>query len=278
MKFFREPLVHFLFLGGLIFAAYYTVQGTDSGEKLVVTAVQQQNLYLAFERTWNRTPTAEEQQGLVNDFIRQELAVREALAMGLEEDDIIVRRRLRQKFDMLAQDTAEVLPPDDTALTQWIAEHPDYYRIPARYSLWQIYFNVPERGDAARQEASEWLLKLQADAAAADPAAVGDRIMLEPRYNRVSERDLDAIFGDGFAASVNELPLRSWVGPVESGFGLHLVYLAERTAGRMPDFAEVRAQAERDWFTSQRLAATDALYERLRARYEIVIEPPETQP
>ena len=270
----REPLLHFVILGALIFGAYGWIKGPAGQDRneIVVTLRQQENLAMTFSRTWQRPPTQFELNGLISDFIRQEIAYRESQAMQLDRDDIVIRRRLRQKLEMLTEDVATLSPPTEQQLQVYLEEHAEDFRVPAMLNFRHVYFNIDDDPDQAMREAQRLLARLQEDADSVDIDAAGDQSLLPLDLREVRETELDSLFGRGFAESVRGIPVGSWGGPIRSGFGLHLVYIDKRTDGRMPQLDEVNGLVVREWLAKKRRVTIDALYERLAENYEITIE------
>jgi hypothetical protein len=274
-----EPLIHFLLLGALIFIAYNALapaEGRDDDARIVVSQGQQEHLVTAFSRTWQRPPTPEEFNGLVDDWIREEIAYREGLAMGLDTGDLIIRRRLRQKLELLAEDVISLDEPSDEVLQAYLDENTDDYRLEPRYSLRQIYFSADYRGANMEADALEVLEQLRSgavDAEGTDWTRLGDRIALPPEARDTRVSALAARFGDVFAEGLAGLPTGEWQGPVQSGFGLHLVYLEDVNEGRALNLDEARDAVLRDYEAQRLRASVAALYDRLRERYEIVVEP-----
>ena len=276
MKLLREPLVHFLLLGAGLFLLFSIVG--DSGEsrtdRIFVSAGRVEQLIVGWTRTWQRPPTDEELEGLIEDHIREEVYYREALAMGLDRDDTIVRRRLRQKLEFVTDDLVAAVDPTEEQLEGYLDEHADLFRVPTRVSLQQIYFNRDRRGEQAVRDAESLLARLDGAGSDVDTTAFGDALMLPGSYELISEAEVARHFGNRFAAVVTELPVGRWSGPVESGYGLHLVLIRERQPGSHPALAEVREAVDREWRTARRKEVTDAFYLRLRERYEVSIERP----
>lgn len=274
MRLLREPLVHFVALGALIFLLYAWLEGpTRSVDTIVVTAATQDNLAAAFDRAWQRPPTAAELDALIAEHVREELAYREAQRMGLDRDDIVVRRRMRQKVELLADEIVAQQPPDDATLQDWYAARSADYRRPAVLSFRQIYFSADADPAAAEAAATGLLVRLRADAGAVDPALAGDPSLLPPVSSNITEEEVAARFGREFADALVALPPGEWHGPVRSGIGLHLVRVDTRFDGRVPALEDVRPAVERDWFVEARRAALDAHYERLRRQYDVIVEP-----
>ena len=270
----KEPLLHFLVLGALVFALYGFI-GPDapSDDEIVVTRGQQEHLVTAFTRTWQRPPTQIEFTNIVDDWINEEIAYREGLSMGLDTDDTIIRRRLRQKLEILAEDIIAMAEPSEEVLQQYLDENRAAYTQQPVYTLRQIYFNVDERGATAEQDAEQALLLLQTDSALTNPETLGDRISLPHRNVRKREYELAGTFGREFADALADIEPGKWQGPVLSGFGLHLVLIEEFTPGRPLTLDEARRDVRRDWDNEQRILAIDRLYEELRATYTITVEP-----
>lgn len=270
----KEPLFHFLLLGGLIFALYGSMSEQGSAEnEIFISRGQQENLLNTFARTWQRPPTPQEFQGLLKDYIRQEIAYREAREIGLDQEDIVIRRRLRQKMEMLAEDVAALVPPTDEQLQAYLQEQPERFRLESRFSFRHIYFSVDRRGDAAWSDAETVLGQIAAaeDHNLAD--SMGDPIPLPPIMVDASAGDIDRVFGNGFAALLEEGSVGSWFGPVRSGFGAHLVLVDARQDSRMPALEEVREAVQREWMSQRREQSVDGLYDKLAENYVIEIEP-----
>ncbi|NNJ65193.1 MAG: peptidyl-prolyl cis-trans isomerase [Xanthomonadales bacterium] len=272
-KWLREPLLHFLVLGALIFFAYGRMAADRPGtDEIFISKGQQENLLNTFARTWQRPPTPEEFQGLLKDYIRQEIAYRESREMGLEQDDIVIRRRLRQKLELLAEDVASMVPPSDEQLQEYLDENPDDFLVEPRLTLRHVYFSRDRRGEEAEQDALTLLQRISADGPEGDFEAFGDPLPLPPTVRNLSEGEVARLFGTVFTDGLQGIEPGRWSGPVESGFGLHLVFIEDRVAGRAPALDEVRDAVQREWLSQRRREAVDGLYERLARNYAIEIE------
>ena len=273
-KWLREPLFHFIVLGALIFAVYGQMAGKGSSKKeIFISQGQQENLANTFFRTWQRPPSAEEFKGLLDDYVRQEIAYRESQNMGLDKDDIIVRRRMRQKLELLAEDVASLAVPSDEQLEAFLTEHVEDYELEPVISLRQVYFSPDRRGQAAEADALAALEQLQGAAFEVDPEELGDPLPLPYALDGLRQGEIGRRFGEQFVEGLQDLETGQWSGPIQSGFGLHLVFLDERIDGRTPSLDEVRAAVQRDWFNQRRRESVDGLYERLAENYTIEIEP-----
>jgi hypothetical protein len=275
-KLLREPLVHFLLLGAGLFALAELVGGTAAvrPERVSVSTARIEELAQGFERTWSRPPTQAELAGLVEDYVREEVFYREALALGLDRDDVIIRRRLRQKMEFLSDDLAAEPTPGDAELAAYLAEHADEFRVEPRLTFRHVYLSRDRRGERVRADAEEVLARLRKGEGGEDAPAFGDPLPLASRYDDLPAGDVAKLLGAGFAQGVLELEPGGWQGPVESAYGLHLVRVESRAPGRVPELAEVRPAVEREWLAQWRRAAREASWQELRARYEVEIEPP----
>ena len=276
MKLLREPLVHFLLLGAGLFLLFGMVGGSEDAptDRIVISNGRIEQLTEIFMRTWQRPPTEEELTGLIENHIREEVYYREALAMGLDRDDTIVRRRLRQKLEFLTDDLLADAEPTPEELEAYLDEHADAFRRPTRVSFQQIYLDPDRRGEQAVADAESLLARLDGTGSEVDPTGLGDALLLPGDFTEVAETEVAHRFGRDFAAALTELPVGRWSGPVESGFGLHLVLIRQREPGSLPSLAEVRDSVEREWRNARREEATEAFYARLRERYDISIELP----
>ena len=278
-KLIREPLFHFLLLGAVIFfiAGRSRSIGISSGEKIVVTQSQIESIVVGFSRTWMRPPTQEEMQGLVDDYVREEVLYREAKAMGLDQDDIIVRRRMRQKFEFLNEDlAAKRRPPSEEELEAYLRQYADKYREEPRFTFEHIFFNREKHGKSAEPDAKAVLARLTGKhSAAIDVEKLGDAFLLPFRFEKISAGETERLFGGNVAKQVATVEPGIWTGPLESSYGLHLVRVDEHLQGAAPPLAKVREAVLRDLLNERRKQELDAQYVKLRARYTIVVEPPQ---
>lgn len=271
----REPLLHFLLLGATLFAVFSFLRpdGAANQEQIVVSAGKIEHLAALFARTWQRPATREEIDGLINDFIREEAAYREGLALGLDRDDTILRRRIRQKLDFIAQDLVSQVEPTDADLSAYLAAHPDKFRTEPRLSFRQVYVNPESRRDGFDADVRDLMMALNADATI-DASGLGDRIQLEPSYADVSPRDIANLFGTQFAAAIVALEPGTWQGPIPSGYGIHLVIVDERRDGRVPELDAKRDAVRREWENARRREMIEQFYRKLLENYEIIVERP----
>ena len=277
-KLIREPLIHFLLLGAVIFfiAGRSRSIGVSSGDKIVVTQSHIESIVVGFSRTWMRPPTQEEMQGLVDDYVREEVLYREAKAWGLDQDDIIIRRRMRQKFEFLSEDrAARSGPPSEQELEAYLRQHADKYREEPHFTFEHIFFNREKRGKSAEADAKAVLARLTGkNGAVIDLEKLGDAFLLPFRFEKVSTGETARLFGENFGKQLLAVETGNWAGPLESNYGLHLVRIDEREPETTPPLANVRKAVLRDLLNERRKQELDAQYAKLRARYTIVVEPP----
>ena len=272
----REPLVHFLALGLLLFAVSHWRGGAGSN-RIVITPGQIDSMVATFMRTWQRPPTEEELKGLVDNYVRDELATREGLSLGLDRDDVVIRRRLRQKLEFLVEDSPDAAPITDAELQAWLTQHPDQYRVEPEVAFRQVYVSPDRRGDATERDAKMLLAKLSAGGEDV-PTNVGDSSLLPRDVERSPRSSIARQFGEEFADELLEIEPGRWAGPVRSGYGLHLVWVHARDKGRMPALDEVRPQVERDLTQARRRERIDKTYEEMLSRYTVIVEPRPTTP
>jgi peptidyl-prolyl cis-trans isomerase C len=263
-RFAREPLVHFLVAGALVFSIWGG--GGDSADRsIIVTEAQVRALTEQWEQQWHRQPTPAEVDGLIRDLIKDEVYYREAIRLGLDQDDIIIRRRMRSKMEFLVAAQTENEVPSEAELQRWLDTHRrDYANSPA-LSFDQIYIgNDADRARAALAQLDK----------GADPATLALPLSVPPTLDATSAVEIDRQFGDGFANTIAALPPGRWAGPVASGFGQHLVRLRKQAPGTVPPLASVRQAVENDWREANRVRRENAAYQALLDGYTIRIAKP----
>ena len=274
-RLFREPLLHFLLLGAAFFLVYrVTRRGAGEGSRIVVTSGEIEHLAANFTQTWQRPPTPAEVAGLVRDRVREEVYCREAIALGLDKDDPVIRRRLFQKMEFVTTDAASRAEPTDAELEVFLRRHPEAFRLEPRFTFRQVYLDP--RIHAA--DAPRVLARLSRIGDRDEAAALGDSTLLDAAYSGMPASEVAKTFGDAFAAKLAEATPGRWEGPIESGYGIHLVYVRERTASRLPALTEVRDAVRREWDTAQRAEADENHYRALLERYTVTIEEPPPEP
>lgn len=278
-KLWREPFVHFFILGVFLFgldAMLRDQSDTASRGEIVVSAGRIENLAAVFEKTWKRPPTAMELRGLVDTYIRDEALFREGVLMGVDQDDNVIRRRVRQKVDFLVDDLASPTEPEDAELQSWLDEHTETYLVPATYTFSHVFVNPEKHGDSLESEANRLLAELRSLGANVDLNELGDATLLEPTFVDYRADMVAGSFGDRFTSQLEDAPIGEWSGPYGSSFGAHLVYMAAMTPARVPKLEEVRNAVERDWRRVQREAAVVEFHQETVDKYDVTVEWPLT--
>ena len=264
----REPLLHFLLIGALLFAVTALRQKQSEHAEIRITAGEVAQLAAFWETQAQRKPTAEELRGAIEERIDEEVLAREAVRLGLDRDDVIVRRRLAQKMAFVSDDLAVVAEPSEDELREYFDAHRDTYTTPDLYALRHVYFN-PDSHKTLDADAQRALQKLTRGANADD---VGDPFMLPRELADVSREDIVRDFGSSFADAVTGSTPGSWSGPVRSPFGVHLVKLESHTPSSEARFEDVRDQVREAYLAQKQREANAALRTKLRQQYKIVVE------
>ena len=277
MKWYREPLVHFLGIGALLFGLFALVNeeaGSVAPNRIEITVSNVERLREVWSKQWNRQPTETELKGLIESHLREEVLYREGLALGLDKNDTIIRRRLAQKMEFLFEDLADQVKPSEGELERYFDRNREQYRLPARFSFTHVYFSVDRRGISAEQDARHLLARLQTSDAVQLPVSDrGDPFMLQYDFIKNTEQEVAKLFGRRFVEQLLEVPEGPWQGPIESGYGLHLVLIHERIESRLPEMDEVRNRVRLDFLHERRRLTNKKIYEQLKGRYEIVVAP-----
>ena len=276
-KLIKEPLLHFLCIGALVFILFSVVNQEENpvgGSRVVITTADIARLSNAWSKKMKRPPTRVELQGLIEAHIKEEVYYREALALGLDKNDTILRRRLMQKMEFLTNDLADLNQPDETDLSRYFSENQDKYKLPARISFVHIYFSIDKRGANAVEDSKRLLSMLDERSA----PGRGDRFIMGNDFVRETLSGVTRIFGSSFTKQLFTLETNTWQGPVRSTYGFHLVWINEKIAPRIPELATVVDKVSMDWMFEQRQKANKEVYERFKERYEIVVEDVAEQP
>ncbi|MGI9537281.1 MAG: peptidyl-prolyl cis-trans isomerase [Desulfocapsaceae bacterium] len=273
-KFLSEPLIHFLIIGVLLFLGFSFFQKEDqSMDATIVITDNDINLLMAdFERTWQRPPREKELQGLLEEKIREEIAYREGLALGLDRDDPYIRRRLRMKLELMLEDISAQGEVTDEQLEGFLAENRPSFRQEPRLRFSQIYLNPDTRAGTLESDAKDLLIRLRQMGDDLNLEQFGDSIMLPTTFPLASESVINRQFGSDFTEQLGRLEVGTWQGPVPSGYGIHLVLVEERSEGRDPELAEIRPQVEREYELKQRQELKEKIYSNLREKYTVEIE------
>jgi len=273
----RSPLLHFLLIGAALFMFYDLVsppRPAAPGSRIELTEDDLRQIDIAWMAKWQRPPTPAERRDLIDSKVREEVLYREALAMGLDQDDVIIRRRLGQKLEFLIEDVSTIRDPSQAELESWYKRNAAQFSLPGRATFCHIYFSPDVRGQRAAVDAARALAALKAGTScnSLGDTALGDRFPDQNYYAERSPEEVANSFGTQFSQSLFRLKPGSWQGPVESGFGWHLVLIDTLTPARIPEFGEVdRAKIASAWLDSQREESKRKAFEAMRAKYEVVL-------
>jgi parvulin-like peptidyl-prolyl isomerase len=280
----REPLVHFLLIGAVLFAVDHYVQpargAAPSSKQIQLSLEELAQLAVIFQSQWRREPTPEEFNRLVENRVQEEILYREALAMELDKDDTIVKRRMAQKLQFLSEDTAAAREPKTAELKSWYGQNSAKFAEPNRVSFRHIYFSPDRRANRARDDAAKALGQLASEPRDAKLAASSaDPFMFQDYYRERAPDQLAKEFGPRFALAVAKLAPGAWQGPIESGYGWHLVFVDTVIPGRVPDFEEIEGEVKSAWLNEQKEKAWEQAYKELRAKYTVLLPaPPDSAP
>lgn len=261
-KFLKSPLLHFFAIGGLVFLLFAFVNDDPPAarpDQIVATPEQAKRLVEQFAATWNRQPTRDEVEGLLQNWALEEAFVREALSLGLDRGDAVIRQRLNLKMGFIAESGAAAMAPDDAELQQYMEANSDRFTRPARMGFQQILLE-----DESRIEKLSAALK-----DGADPSTLGKGSLLPGAVPMTPAPAIDRMFGTGFHSSLARFPKGSWEGPVKSGYGLHLVRVTDRTDAVMPPLADIRERVEVEWRSARAKEMKEAFGQALLDRYAV---------
>ena len=266
----REPLLHFLLAGLLVFVAFGFIGGQErEAQEITVSRQQVEQLAATFAKTWQRPATGQEMKALIDDHVKEEIYVREALRLGLDQDDTVIRRRLRQKMEFMEQAEAAALAPAPGELEAYFENNKAVFEREPKLALQQVYIDPRKHPAAAEATALDVLRQLRANAG---PPELGDATMLPPALDLSPPSTIAAIFGPAFAEEVVTLTPGEWSGPVKSEFGLHLVRITERENGSLPTLDEVREAVMGKWREAKQAEMTQRRFEDLLKSYNVKVD------
>lgn len=271
-KYLKDPLLVFLLLGGALFLLFQLVDKNSEQDntEIVVSAGQILALQSNFKKIRQRLPSKMELDTIINLYVREEILYREALTLGLDKNDTIIKRRLSQKIEFLSEDLANLDEPEAKELETYFATHSEKYRQSSRIDFRQVFFDISKRGKQAHSDAKAILTKLQIEDA--DITELGDGMMIPQHFRNETEIDIERALGSEFADALRKLPKGNWTGPIVSGFGLHLVRIDNWVEGKLPELEQVKKLVMRDWASEKRKHVNAEFYQGLRKKYVVTIE------
>lgn len=267
-----EPILHFLLIGAALFGAYrWLAPAGSAGHRIVITKGVVDDLVTQHVAAKGREPSGSELAGLIESYVRDEILYREGLILGLDRDDIVVKRRVRQKIEVMAEEEASTAAPTDADLEAYLAEHQDRFIQPAVLTFEQIFVGHESAGPDVQMAVARVRDAVQRGV---DIDALGESTLLPQRLTEVPSDLVARDFGPAFAEALERLPMDKWTGPIEGSYGSHLARVTARTPSWVPTLDDVRAEVVREWENDRRRRARDDVYEKMRGQYEVEIEKP----
>ncbi|GJL84140.1 MAG: hypothetical protein DHS20C01_37740 [marine bacterium B5-7] len=276
MRWGREPLLHFLLIGVALFVGYHMLQpettGRDVSDRIVLTENDLRQLKATWLAQGRPSPTPEDMRRLIGNKVREEIFYREALALGLDKEDIIVKRRLAQKMEFLVEDLAALRDPTTEELRSWFEKNPERFTPAPRVSFHHLYFSPDRRGAGVKDEAESVREQLNGRPSNTPVLATpADSFMFKDSYDDRTPEQVAAVFGTTFAETLFLLTPGSWEGPIESGLGWHIVWVESITPGRAPAFEEIEPDIKAQWTEEQRIESSRRTFDAMKARYEVIL-------
>lgn len=275
-KLFKSPLVYFFVIGFVVFGLHSFLNRTKQDDKdpftVEVTSADIEWIRSSWEARMKRQPTQQELQGLISRFIRDEILHREALAMDLDDRDLVIQRRLVQKLTFVFEDLAESVEPTDEELKKYMQEKQDNYRIPEMITFTHVYFNPDKRKDVVKDVETVLSRLKSAETPPEEADSLGDVIMIDSTFRKRSPDEVARTFGDQFAEQLFSAGQMGWQGPIVSTFGLHLVYIKERIASEMPEFETIREDVKNDLMYDRKKQVVESAYNAAKSKYTILVE------
>jgi hypothetical protein len=265
-----EPMLHFLVMGIALFGAYRWMSPRDSGgRRIVITQGVVDDLVTQYVAARGREPSSTELNHLIESYVHDEVLYREGVKLGLERDDIVVKRRVRQKIEMIAEEDASTRAPSDADLSAYLNANPARFAQPAILTFEQVFIGESRSGPAVVP-----VVAVTRDALrkGANPEALGKPTLLPHWMTRIPADLVARDFGVSFAGALEHVPLGDWVGPIDSSFGAHYVRVSARTPAAAPQLAAVRDQVVREWENDRRQRARNDAYAKMRGEYHVSIE------
>lgn len=277
MEFKNSPIIHIFLFGLLIAVVWLIIAGppssSEASKQVVISDSDIEQLVIGFMRQWQREPSPAELRGLLESHIREEVLYREALARGYDKDDVVVRRAMLQKMEFLGQSQADNIKPSDSEIESYFAFRREKYRVPASLSFVHVFFSTDKRGEKVVDDAREVLAKLSGRGPDQDIAArYGDSFLLRYNYVDQSEREIQSEFGMEFAKEIMQLKPDYWQGPIQSGYGYHLVYVYDFDESYIPDWQAIRSSIEQDMIFEAQKSARELFYTEILRNYQIVFQ------
>ncbi|MHC4552838.1 MAG: peptidyl-prolyl cis-trans isomerase [Planctomycetota bacterium] len=276
-KLFKEPLVYYFVLGLVVFGLHSFLNSESRGQEdtaltVEVTSADIEWIRSAWQARMKRQPTQQELEGLIDSFIRDQILYREAMAMDLDERDLVIQKRLVQKLTYVFEDIAETVEPTEEELQKYMQQNREKYRVPGTVTFTQVYFNPQKRDNPARDAAAVLAQLRSTDGSLEDAFSQSDTIMIETAFDKKYAEDVARVFGHTFAGELFSIEDKGWQGPIQSSYGLHLVYISDRVESSLPAFDVVREDVKDDFVYNHKNNVVDGAYNAVKSRYTILVE------
>jgi len=274
-KVIKEPLLHFAVLGVVIYMLSIAFSdNSESSEKINVSAGKVEQLAVLYTKTWQRKPTQEQLLDTVNAYVLEQAAYLEGASLGLDENDIVITRRVRQKVDFIAEEHVKRPEITDELLTRYLQNNPDKFNRQTQLTFKQVFFDPKNNGDVVIAQARELLVTLN-EAPEQNIEKLGDRYLFKPHYQMNTLDDISRTLGREFSEELTSLASGKWQGPISSSYGTHLVFIEDRKVGELPELAHIKPMVIREWENEQRNKSVKQYYDELLTRYPAEISWPE---
>ncbi|WP_306914371.1 peptidylprolyl isomerase [Rhizobium mesoamericanum] len=271
-----EPLLHFIVVGVVLFGAYRLLtpapEGAADQQKINLTKDDVRQLAVTWLAQGRPAPTPDEMRSLMDQKVTEEILFREAVSLGLDRDDEIIKRRLAQKMDFLAADLAKLDEPDNAKLKEWYSKHSDRFALAPHLSFRHLYFSFDKHGDATRDAAVAAIPTISGKPAGSpEVASIADPFMFRNYYGDATPEQMAKEFGPDFAQALFTLKPGSWQGPVQSGYGWHLIWVDSIESGRVPAFEEVAPAVKSAWLDERYEEVKSNALKEMRSRYIVTL-------
>jgi len=266
---FKSPLLHFLVLGLLLFVAFAWLnpESTERNERITISKGQIKNMSERYVKKWKRTPTAQELKSIIDDYVMTEMYYREGLKLGLDKNDPIIKKRIRQKTEMIVKDVISLLDIDDKTLQKYLDTHSDKFTTDAVYTFDQIYINPAKHSLGLNTYLLE--VKKQLDETG---SATTDSLMLPGQYKDSTSSRINRELGKNFSKALDSIKLDEWSEPLQGALGVHFVKLIKRSPVKLPNLEEVRDEVLREYLSEKRKEILAVQRKQMSRNYEIVID------
>lgn len=270
----KEPLLHFLLIGLLLYGITVFIKSkTDASYKIVIDEATVNKLVTRFALQTGAAPDRQQLESLINTEIREEIQYREAMHLGLDKDDEIIRRRLSQKIEFLQSDLSVIPEPAEEDLKNFYQQHPELFRDSTTVSFTHIYLNGDQQAPQQIQARAEGILKMLEQKKLTRAPEAGDRFPLQYDYHDIDPLESSQQFGASpMTDTLFKVPVQQWIGPVKSGYGWHLIYVQQRKSGTVRPFEDIQDNVREGYISFARKQQNEELWKKMKAKYVIDLD------